>query len=397
MKLYEYEGKNLFTRCGIPVPYGILVSSADTALDGIEKPVVKAQTLAGGRGKSNAVVMCQNVAEARSHITSLLGSTIKDEIVEKILVEERVAMQEEYYMAIAFDTEYRAPVFLFSATGGVDIETVRDGLHKHVIDMDEGFLSWIARRVIKNAGVDSFRTLKLSAIAMKLWNCFWLYDCRVAEINPLIWDGYDYVAADAKIILDDDALFRHGDLGLQPRNEGKVPTQRELDAKKIDENDHRGTAGSTYVDLDGDIAIIAAGGGAAMTCMDALLAHGGKPANFTEHSGNPPAEKLEKLTKIVLSKPGLHGLWLVGGTANFTDIYETLRGFLNGLRQIQPKPDYPIVIRRGGPRDKEAFEMLAQAKEEGFDFHLFGNETPMTETAKTIVGLVAAYKKKVMS
>ena len=166
-------------------------------------------------------------------------------------------------------------------------------------------------------------------------------------------------------------------------------------AKEIDKNDHRGSAGSAYIELDGDIAIIAAGGGGSMVNMDALIALGGKPANYTEHSGNPPAEKLEKLTKIVLSKEGLNGCWFVGATANFTDIYETLAGFVDGLRSIKPKPAYPIVVRRGGPRFEEAFEMLKEVgKKEGFDFHIFGPETPMTSTAKIVVDLVNNYKKK---
>ena len=129
--------------------------------------------------------------------------------------------------------------------------------------------------------------------------------------------------------------------------------------------------------------------------MDSLIASGGKPANFVEHSGNPPAYKLETLTKIVLNKPGINGLWFVGGTANFTDIYETLKGFLDGLRSIKPKPNFPIVIRRGGPRDKEAFEMLEKAKkEEGFDFTLYGSDTSMTSTAKIIVQKVNEFKQK---
>ena len=117
--------------------------------------------------------------------------------------------------------------------------------------------------------------------------------------------------------------------------------------------------------------------------MDALIKEGGAPGNYTEYGGNPPKEKVEKLTKIVLSKPGLHGLWIVGAVANFTDIYETLSGFLKALRKVRPKPKFPIVIRRGGPRDAEAFKMLKKVKD--FDFHLFGQETSITESAEIMV------------
>ena len=132
-----------------------------------------------------------------------------------------------------------------------------------------------------------------------------------------------------------------------------------------------------------------------MVNIDALVALGGEPANYTEHAGNPPSEKLEKLTKIALSKKCLAGCWFVGATANFTDIYETLKGFVDGLRSIKPKPTYPIVIRRGGPRYQEAFEMLKQVgKKEGYDFHIFGPETPMTSTAKVVTDLVNKYRQR---
>ena len=230
-----------------------------------------------------------------------------------------------------------------------------------------------------------------------MWRVFQKHDARLVEINPLIeTEDEEFFAADAKIILDDDADFRQTDTNFPPRDVlGKKPTKSELAAKEIDANDHRGSAGSTYIELDGNIAVIAAGGGGSLVNMDALMALGGKPANYTEHSGNPPREKLEKLSKIILSKKGLSGVWFVGATANFTDIYETLSGFVAALRSIKPKPKYPIVIRRGGPRYKEAFKMLEEVKKkEGFDFHIFGPETPMTSTARTIVDLANKFRKK---
>lgn len=140
--------------------------------------------------------------------------------------------------------------------------------------------------------------------------------------------------------------------------------------------------------MDGDIAILASGGGASLLNIDYLLSVGGKPANYTEYSGNPPANIVAELTKRVLDKNDLKGCWVVGGTANFTDIYETLRGFVEGLRQIKPKPTYPIVIRRDGPRQKEAVDMIKEvAEKEGFDIHIFGAETSMAKTAKIITKL----------
>ncbi len=126
--------------------------------------------------------------------------------------------------------------------------------------------------------------------------------------------------------------------------------------------------------------------------MDALKAVGGKPANFTEYSGNPPREKVEKLTQIVLDKPELHGLWIVGALANFTDIYETLSGIIDALKKITPAPKYPIVIRRAGPRDDEAFKMLKEV--EGFDLHVYGEETSIPQSAQIITDLAKKNAKE---
>jgi len=127
--------------------------------------------------------------------------------------------------------------------------------------------------------------------------------------------------------------------------------------------------------------------------MDSVIDAGGRPANYTEYSGNPPAEKVQKLTKIALDREGLSGCLVAGAVANFTDIYETLRGFIEGLRQVRPKPTYPIVIRRGGPRQEEAYEMIKKvAKREGFDIHLFGPETPISVACQKMVELANDYK-----
>lgn len=317
----------------------------------------------------------------------MIDSTALRQLLEKstqgLLIEEFIDPEETYYLSIVYDTTKRSPVVLFSNQGGVDIESVKE-IESFEVDLSETF---------------DFNKLdpEINDLVHKLWKVFSDNDARLAEINPLFKTKEGLVAVDSKVILDDDALFRHEDLGFEARDVvGEKPTAEELAASEIDKEDHRGSSGSSYIQLDGDIAIIAAGGGGSLVNMDALIALGGKPANYTEHSGNPPREKIEKLTKIVLGKSGLSGCWLVGATANFTDMYETLGGFVDGLREIQPKPEYPIVIRRGGPRWEEAKKMLEEVKEkEGFDLHIFGPETPMTATAKTMVELSNAYKNEV--
>lgn len=401
MKLFEFEGKQLLHRAGIEIPHGKIVSSTaelHEAAKEFGRAMVKAQVLSGKRKKSGLIKACADEKEIIEFGKKLFEH--KEKKIEKILLEQLLPVQSEYYLGITFSTAHRAPVAIACTEGGIDIEETKK-LHPQKvvvqpIDLSKDTGPWVFREIASQAGFSGLTLVKVSETLSRVWDCFKSNGCLLAEINPLIHtDNDDFIAGDAKIEIDSDALKLLSHINFPPRSSfGKEPSQRELDARKIDKNDHRGVCGSSYIDLEGDIAIIAAGGGASLTCMDSLVACGGKPANFVEHSGNPPAYKLERLTKIVLSKPGINGLWFVGGTANFTDIFETLKGFLDGLRSINPKPTYPIVIRRGGPRDAEAFEMLKKAKEEeSFDFTLFGSDTSMTSTAKVIVEKVQEYKK----
>ncbi|OGE37557.1 hypothetical protein A3B45_00905 [Candidatus Daviesbacteria bacterium RIFCSPLOWO2_01_FULL_39_12] len=374
MLLFEFEGKTLFKKCGIQIPKSQLIEPESQRVT-IKPPLVlKAQVLSGKRADAGGIIKVEEQVEIQGKLVEIFSKTINGEKVERVLVEEMVEIEKEYYLSFSYSTEVRGPILTFTENGGTGIE--EKGAKSFPVDILKGF---------HGENVPE----KLKDTALKLWEVFTKYDCELAEINPLVVDKQGKAwALDSKVILDDDADFRREEKFPERNLFGRAPTGREIEARKIDEGDHRGTAGSVYWDLEGDIAVIAAGGGGSIVNMDALLAFGGKPANYTEHSGNPPREKLKKLTKIVLSKPGLKGCWFVGGTANFTDIYETLMGFVEGLREIKPKPDYSIVIRRGGPRDKEAFEVLSEiGKKEGFDFHIFGRETPMTSTAKIMVDL----------
>jgi len=383
MNLYEFEGLELFDKSGIPTPKRVhLQSSKDiekfAAKLTFEGPyIAKAQILAGKRGKSG-LIKSWTPEVGYLDLQNLLKTSSRG-----VLVEEKLEAKKEHYLSITYSTSKRSPLIIYSNEGGVDVEEVKK-FEEFEVDLTQKF---------------KFNELtpELNKIVEKLWQVFTEFDCRLAEINPLFETKGGLIAVDSKIILDEDGLFRHEeDLGFEQRDiAGKKPTKAEAAAKQIDKEDHRGSAGSSYMELDGDIGIIAAGGGGSLVNMDALVALGGKPANYTEHSGNPPAEKIEKLTKIVLSKQNLIGCWLVGATANFTDMYETLSGFVNGLKAIKPKPDYPIVIRRGGPRWEEAKKMLEQVKEkEDFDLHIYGPETPMTSTAKIMVELSNKYKNE---
>ncbi len=370
MKLYEFEGKRLFEKYGIPVPKSVLLASPRLVrlwrkkpgkISGFKPPLVlKAQMLSGERKSAGGILFPKNKSELSRGLKKLFASRVRGEPVEKILVEEHISASREYYLSLSYDTDTRGPALAFSSRGGSRMGTT---LKATIVPIDIllGAKPFLIREALSKWKVPSEDINGLVKIIMNLWKLFVSEYALVTEINPLFrTPNGEFIAGDAKVILDDEKLN---------------PGERR------------------FIELGGDIAILASGGGASLLNIDALLRYKGRPANYTEYSGNPPADLVKALTQRVLGRPGLKGAWVIGGTANFTDIYETLRGFIEGLRQIKPKPTYPIVIRRDGPNQEKAFAMLREvAKKEGYDFHLFNSKTSMAESAKIIVRL--AYKKK---
>lgn len=379
MNLYEFEGKNLFSKHDIAVPKGVVVWRGDDFKVkyqelGIKEVVVKAQVLSGKRGKNNGIRFCSNEEDVQIATQELFNINISGQYVEAVLVEEKLAIAEEHYLSITYDTNAKQPVLIYSAAGGIDIEDVPEN---KIIKRPQD---------IRNQNINTDLPFVDS-----LWQCFVQEDARLVEINPLIKtkDGQWY-AADAKIALDEDAFYRHEEWkNLAPRTMlGRLPTERETAVKKIDEGEsyYRGTAGK-YIEMDGDIAVLFSGGGASIANMDALLKAGLKPANYTEYSGNPPREKVYQLAKIVLSKPGLKGLWIAGGVANFTNIAETFNGITDVLDEI--KPSYPIVVRRAGPQEDEGMRLMQQcAQKNNLNIKLFGKDMSMSATAQILAEMV---------
>ena len=343
MKLLEHQGKELFQKYGIAVPTSMLVENPAAEIS-LQFPVVlKSQVLSGDRKKKGGIKIVERKEDCSDKLAELFAKEIDGELPQKILVEEKVNFAKEWYVSLSYDTDPRMPVLAVSEKGGAGIEAAEISPLEFMGD------SW--QLPSKNF------PLQVQHVLNALLELFQKEQALLAEINPLfeLIDG-SFIAGDAKIILDDNVVN---------------PADR------------------PYLDLSGDIAILASGGGASLLNLDILMHYGGNPANYVEYSGNPPASVVEELTVKVLSRPGLKGCWVVGGTANFTDIYETLLGFVQGLRKISPKPTYPIVIRRDGPRQKEAFAMLKEvAEKEGYDFHLYGPETAMSESARIMVQLV---------
>ncbi len=380
MNLYEFEGKKIFQKYGIETPRGVVVRRGEDFGSKYEAlstkhVVVKAQVLSGKRGKNNGIKFCSSADEVAKACEELFAMNIRGQYVAAVLVEEKLDIAEEHYMSIVYDTNKKQPVMIYSASGGMDIEEVgSEGIKKYELGIRD-------------------TTIEVDVpYAQELWNCFLGEDTRQVEINPLVKtsDGR-FIAADAKVALDDDAFYRHEDWKeLEPRTMmGRLPTEREIEARKIDEEGekyYQGTAGK-YIELDGDIGLILNGGGASIANMDALAATGLKAANYTEYSGNPPREKVYKLAKVVMSKPGLKGLWMCGVVANFTNVKETFMGIIDALDEV--KPTYPIVVRRDGPESTEAFQLLEEcAKRNNLTIKMFKKETGMSETAKVLDGII---------
>jgi len=395
MNLYEFEGKSLFEKYDIAVPNGVLVRRGDdyaAAYSGLKiaDVVVKPQILGGGRGKQGGIRFCTSHEEVARACEELFDADFEGKYVAAVRIEEKVDIAVEHYVSITYDTKFAQPVLVYSARGGVDIETVADEeIQRFLLDVRVGDI---------NVQLAHAKDLKgVRQVCAHVWKCFLNEDVRVIEINPLAelaprtkFEGARWVALDAKVVLDDDAFYRHKEWGeFEPRTMmGRPPTERETAVAKIDEGEgyYRGTAGK-YVELDGDIAVLFSGGGASIASMDALKTHGLSPANYTEYSGNPPREKVRELAKMVLSKPGLRGLWIAGGVANFTDVAETFAGICDALDEV--KPSYPIVVRRAGPNEEEGMRLMRECGERhGLRMKLFGKEVGIGETAKVLAEMV---------
>ncbi|PIR78581.1 MAG: hypothetical protein COU28_00805, partial [Candidatus Magasanikbacteria bacterium CG10_big_fil_rev_8_21_14_0_10_36_16] len=367
MNLYEFEGRELLEKHGIIIPVGEVVRRGDNVADayrklGFEDVVVKAQVLSGKRGKNNGIRFCNNLEEVEKAVAEIFNMSIRGQYVSAILLTEKVNIESENYLSITYDTNRKQPILIFSSEGGMDIEDVSDEKILRIpLDIRDSVLPLVGG--VRGGSIESNNSSKFSLIpeeyletAKNLWNCFQSEDTRLVEINPLVkTTSSEIMALDAKVALDDDAFYRHNkeaqerakEKGLEPSTVtdwdlfesrtmlGRRATEREIAVQEIDKGEkyYQGTAGK-YIELEGDIAVLFSGGGASIANMDALYQVGLKPANYTEYSGNPPQEKVFELSKIVLSKPNLKGLWIVGGVANFTDIAATFAGIVQAIDEL---------------------------------------------------------------
>ena len=351
MKLFEYEGKALFRTYGIGTPASVLLTAQKHDLDMAYPLVLKSQVLSGDRKKKGGILIIKDAKDIASAVSTLLNLEIDGVKPQTVLAEELISFQDELYVSISYASEYRSPILSLNRQGGSGVDHAAITPINPLIGLhDELIVS-----ALRDAEI--IPSNELSQAIAALWKLFCEEHLILAEINPL------FVTPEGKVIAGDAKVVR--DEAVLPAGE------------------------KPFVPLGGNIAVIASGGGASMLNIDILMRAGGNPANYIEYSGNPPAALVEELTIRVLSQTVMKGAWVVGGTANFTDIYETMSGFAAGLKKVIPKPTYPIVIRRDGPRQAEAKVMLEKfAKEEGFNIEVYGPELSMSTSAARLVELM---------
>jgi succinyl-CoA synthetase beta subunit len=357
MDLLEYQGKQLFARHGVPVPDGRparSVPEAVAAADEIGYPcVVKAQVQIGGRGKAGGIKVANDRAEAQAHAEAILGMDIRGLTVHELWIEGASQIASEYYASVIFDRSAKAPLLMLSTKGGMDIEQVADedpdAIARLHVDPLVGFQDFHGRRLAYEAGVDADVVRPVGAMLAKLYDVFIAEEATLVEVNPMIVTPEREVRAlDAKVTLDDNALFRH------PENADLRDLSGEDEQERMAKE-----RGLTYVKLDGNIGILGNGAGLVMSTLDVVAQAGGAPANFLDAGGGSKAEAITDAVEVILSDPKVKAV-LFNIFGGITRCDEVAKGLIEAFAQINPQ--VPFVVRLDGTNDQEGRRLLAEAK-----------------------------------
>ncbi len=358
MKLFEFEAKNVLQKYGIAIPKGSTASNsgeAEIIAKEIGKPVVlKSQVLVSGRGKSGGIIFANDAAEARKGASSLIGSTIQGSIVKSLLVEEKLNIAKQFYASVAIDRQAKRYIVLASTEGGIDIEETAlispDRISRHWIDPTLGFSEHVAESMLAQfSNINQDDESKFASIIHTLYRVTMDYDTELVEVNPLVKTASgEFVACDARIIVDDNALFRHPE--LQDRSSVRVddtPLEAEARRQKL-----------AYVDLSGDIGIIGNGAGLVMATLDLVNLFGGKPANFLDVGGGGDVDITKRGLLLVMSKVEVKAV-LINILGGITRCDIVAQGIIDALNESAMKK--PIAVRMIGTNEEEGIQLLHQA------------------------------------
>jgi succinyl-CoA synthetase beta subunit len=353
MDLLEYQGKQVFAKQGVPVPEGLHADTPKAAREAAEKlgfpVVVKAQVQIGGRGKAGGIKIANDPDEAESHADAILGMDIRGLKVQEVWIERASDIATEYYAAIVFDRSEKKPLVMLSAEGGMDIEAVPDEkIAKIHVDPLIGFRSFQGSQLGFASEIDGKAIRPTGALLSKLYDVFVERDAMLVEVNPLIVtsDG-EVIALDAKVTIDDNALYRQPDIA-EMRNPSAEDPQEQMAKER----------GITYVKLDGEIGILGNGAGLVMSTLDVVDQAGGKPANFLDVGGGAKAEEIVQALEVLLSDPKVKAV-LFNIFGGITRCDEVANGILQALDEIDI--GVPIVVRLDGTNDEEGRRILAEA------------------------------------
>jgi len=380
MDLLEYQGKQLFAKHGVPVPDGRPATTVPEAVEAAEEldypVVIKAQVQIGGRGKAGGIKLAKGRAEAQEHATAILGMDIRGFTVQQLYVERASEIDEEYYAAVVFDRSAKKPMAMLSRMGGMDVEEVAEtdpeAMRMLHVDPLLGLQDFHGRRLAFESGIAQDVVRPVGAMLAKLYDLFVREDATLVEVNPLlVTKGREVVALDAKVTVDDNALFRHPD----------VAEMRDLSAEDLQERMAK-ERGLTYVKLDGNVGILGNGAGLVMSTLDVVAQAGGRPANFLDAGGGSKAEAITSAVEVILSDDKVNAV-LFNIFGGITRCDEVARGLIEAFEQI--KPDVPFVVRLDGTNDKEGRALLAEA-----NLSNVHTEATMLGAAEKVVELAGA-------
>lgn len=388
-KVLEGPGMGLMKKWGIATPSYVVVTSVEQfdqlakANDWTQKGklVAKAHEAMGSRFKLGLVKVGLDLAGAKAAVKEMLGRQVGSITVTQVIVSEMVPHKDEYYAAVKSTRE--GIDVLVANCGGIEVESNWDRVKRLAVDVGTTPSAEALEKLAKEAGFTGPLVKKVADFTGKLFACFDSEDAQYLEVNPVVareGDG-ELVALDAVTLLDADAKFRHPDWNFQFAAEfGRAYTKHEMEVMAVDSK----IKGSVkFIEIPGgDTAMLPAGGGASVYYSDAVVARGGKLANYAEYSGDPPDWAVEALTDKVCSLPGIKNIIVGGAIANFTDVKKTFGGIIAGFRKAKSEgklKGVKIWVRRGGPREKEGLDAMRALRDEGFDIHVFDRHTPLTD------------------